>query len=629
MKTIHGLPLCFSLALCGGVAINAVAGYVLPVIPPQTAQARHNPPPPPVPGLWLVTNRADDGPGSLRSAISNAAPGNTIRFALKLPASIVLSSSLVIDKNLAILGPGPQLLTVTRLAGSNAPAFRILRVDDGAVTLAGLSLVNGRARSESGLGDNLGGGIYNAGSLTVSNCVLSRNVALSEAGGNGFGAGIFTTGPLTILNSTISGNEASFAGGGLCTFHSDAVRLEGCTISGNFAAIQGGGVNYQGRTGTLKNCTVSGNQTAADGAASALLHIVFENEASDLDLTACTFARNTGSPVGAIVVAALQNNLGINTRITGSLFADNEGGNFFLDGSPVLQSLGHNLDSDGTSGWLNGISGDLVGTVASPLAALLSPLQDNGGPTQTHALLYGSPALDAGGCTAVDSTPITIDQRGLPRPQGAACDIGAFENQPPQVSCPSAHKVEACTDQLCAVVFDSDGDPLSLIWLVDGAAVQTNYLSATHPPDSQSVQLQTSLSPSSHTIGLRVSDGKAEVIECSTTVDANDTKPPKISSLKADPAVLSPVNNQLIPVTVSVKAVDACGPVTSKIVSVSSSDPPGHDPDWIITGDLTLLLRAERSKPNSGRVYTINIRCRDASGNASSGSVKVTVPGRN
>lgn len=430
MKQSPATYLCFALALSGLVAFDAAAGYVSPVVTPKPAQARHFPPPNPVPGVWWVTTKADDGPGSLRYAISNAAPGNTIQFALKLPATITLSSSLVIDKDLTILGSGPQKLTVQRKSGAKVPAFRIFRVDSGNVTIAGLSIVNGRARNEFDFGDNLGGGIYNEGSLTVDNCIITRNVALTETGGNGFGAGIFTFGPLTVRNSTIHGNEASFAGGGICTFHSDNVLIEGSTISGNVAGIQGGGLNFQGVTGSLKNCTISGNKTPASGTASAILHIAFENEASSLDVTTCTIARNRGNPNGAIVIAALPNNLGISTRMTGTLVADNKARNFFVDGNAVIQSFGYNLDDDGTSGWANGVNGDLAGTLADPLAARLGPLHNNGGPTRTHALFHGSPAVDTGTCLDLGGNPITTDQRGQPRQAGGACDIGAFEKQP-------------------------------------------------------------------------------------------------------------------------------------------------------------------------------------------------------
>lgn len=625
MKNLSLTRWCFSLALLCLVAEPVLAGpaYVVPTVP-ERAQGRRFPVPPKQ-GVLMVTTTADAGPGSLRQAIADAESGNTIIFRLKLPATIVLSNSLSIDKDLTILGPGPRLLSLVRKSGPNTPAFRVVHVESGEVTIAGLTISNGRAYNVLPLGDNLGGGIYNEGSLTVSNCVVTRNVALTEGVGYGFGAGIFTYGSLTVIDSTISGNTASFAGGGICTFHSAVVRLENSTISGNIAGLQGGGLNFQGLAGSLKNCTLSGNSTPFDGTASALLHIVFENEGASLDLTDCTIAQNFGNPIGAVVVAALPDNLGITTRLRGTLVAENDGANFILDGAPVLQSLGHNLDSDGSSGWVNSSNGDLVGTQSTPIDAALSPLQDNGGPTYTHALLMGSPAVDAGTCVDLDNASVPADQRHYPRPQGAACDIGAFENQPPRITCPSS-KAQSCGDELTAVVFDPDGDALSVLWIVDGTTVATNYLNAVHPPQPRTATATVVLDKGSHGVTIRVSDGKAAPVECSTVVNARDSRPPRILSLKADPAVLTPANNQFVPVTIWVNAVDNCGPVQSKIISVHRADSDQSGPDWIITGDLTLMLRAERRPCKATRIYIITVESRDSAGNTTKGVVKVTVP---
>ncbi len=626
MKRMSTAVLSLSVAWFSFNAPDALAEYVTPRVAP-IIQAQNHPHPPPTPGVLYVTNTRDDGPGSLRAAIANAAPGNTIRFAIKrLPATILLRSTLVIDKDLTILGPGPKKLAVVRRPAHHAPKFRIFQVDDGIVTIAGLSIANGRALNPDGNSDNLGGGILNWSSLTVSNCVVAQNAALAEAGGSGFGGGIFTIGPLRLVNSTIRGNNASFAGGGVCTFHANNVQIEGCTISGNFAGIQGGGLNFQGRTGSLKNSTVSGNKTLVDGTASALLHLTFGSEASDLDISECTIVDNCGNTNAAVVIAGLPGNLGINTRMIGTLVANNLTQNFFLDGDATLQSLGHNLDSDGSSGLTDGVNGDLVGTAGTPLEARLGPLQDNGGPTRTHALLPGSPALDAGVGVDVNGNTVATDQRGLPRPQGAACDIGAFENQPPDLRCPTAKYVESCHGDLTASVFDPDGDPLVVVWFVDAVAYRTNIVAGSHPPCARTVKLTVSLPPGSHTIGLSVSDGKADPVECSTTVTARDHKPPKIWSIKTNPKTLSPASQQLLPVQVTVDVEDACGPVTCKIVSVGCNEPVSSGPDWIISGNLTALLRAKCSGNNSARVYKINVVCRDAAGNTSLGSTEVIVP---
>ena len=571
-----------------------------------------------------VYNNQDDGPGSLRHTISNAAAGDTIQFALRSRKVIVLQSTLRIDKDLTILGPGPEKLYVTRTFASDAPSFRVIRVGAGNVTIAGMTILNGRVLSSDGFSDNLGGGIFNRGNLTVSNCVVTLNHAPSGGGGVGFGGGIFSLGPLTLVNSTVSRNNATSSGGGVFIFHSSQFLAKGSAVIANFAELQGGGVNFQGVNGEMVNCTISGNRTSEIGLGNGLLHIVFPNEAANLSLASCTIARNTGGS-NAVAIAALPQNRGLVTRMVNTLVVDNERQNFFLDRSPAIESLGNNLDSDGTSGLVNGANGNIVGTVDLPIDAKLGPLGPNGGPTFTHALWIGSPALDAGACVDVTGSVLAIDQRGFPRPQGPACDIGAFENQTPILTCPKPGLVE-CSSDIVATVNDPDGDALAVIWNVDGMDVQTNFPSATHPPRPQTVKLKVSLAAGPHTVAVRVSDGKAPAVQCSSMVNVQDNVAPRIKKIKASPKKLRPADGRLIPVTLSVKAEDY-GSFTCKIVSVRSNQRVGDEPDWIITRDLSLLLRAAQTG-HRDRVYTITVECRAAAGNASRDNVTVTVSGK-
>lgn len=632
MKKHLPFVLCSILAFAPGAVFAAT--FVSPRVPAHASAAKplDATPPPLARALVLVTTTADDGPGSLRQAIATASAGDTVAFALALPATIVLSNTIDIAKDLTVLGPGPDLLTVMRNPAANTPSFRVFSIDTGVVLLAGITIRNGRAINPNGMIDNLGGAILNWGTLTVSNCVITGNTAPTEFGGHGFGGGIFSGGPLTVLDSTISGNEASWAGGGLCTFHAGLFVARQSTISDNFAGLQGGGVNYQEGVGRMENCTISGNATPTNATASGLLNICFGNEGALLTLDACTITRNFGSTVAAFTIAALTNNLGLTNRLLSTLVADNSGPNFFLDGNPVFESLGHNLDSDGSSGLINGANGDLVGTAAAPIDARLGPLQDNGGLTLTHALLPRSPALDMGACTDPDGAPLLTDQRGFPRPQGAGCDIGAFENQPPMVSCPPAQTLE-CTSPVGAVaslqatVADPDGDALVVLWSADGAPYLTNFVAATHPPASATVTLNAVLGLGTHSVTVLVSDGKAASVACSTSLTVQDTTPPRILAVRASPNILWPPNGKLMPVRITVSARDTGGSVTSRIVSVSSNEPLDRKfPDWIITGNLTLLLRAERLGRGHGRVYTITVESRDPSGNTSTGIVRVTVP---
>jgi hypothetical protein len=161
------------------------------------------------------------------------------------------------------------------------------------------------------------------------------------------------------------------------------LTLTNVTISGN-TAIGGGGILNQGPL-TLTNVTITSNTATGSPTNGGGFF--------------------TGSPTDLV-------------ELKNTIVANNTGGN--CSGlSPV--SLGHNLDSDGTCD-LSSL-GDLPNT-----DPLLGPLQDNGGFTQTHALLAGSPAIDAG---SPDCPPPATDQRGIVRPQGDTCDMGAFELSPP------------------------------------------------------------------------------------------------------------------------------------------------------------------------------------------------------
>ncbi len=649
MKKLVSLILRSTTAvLCLGT-VSALAGYVTPRVPPAAnkpaAKVSMNTlvPVGPLKTMRTVVNTRNDGPGSLRQAIADAAPGDVINFALRLPATIVLRSTLVIDQDLTVLGPGPEKLTVMRSRGTNTPSFRIFEIEAGEVVLAGITIRNGSAFSGTNIHDNLGGGILNRGMLTVSNCVVAGNSApTTEWGTNyspsvsvGFGAGIFTDqgSQLAIFDSTISDNVASGAGGGLFTWYADSAFASGSTLSGNFAGVQGGGLNMQGRAAAFQNCTISRNSTPPEGAASGFLLITFPGESATLGFTACTIARNRGSTNGACTLAALSGNSGLTNVLLSTLVADNEGPNFFLDGNPVLLSLGHNLDSDGTSGLVDGMNGDLVGTATSPINAKLGALLNNGGPTRTMALRPGSPALDAAACSDAEGAPLTVDQRGFPRAQVTGCDIGAFENQAPTLICPAAQNCPGGSSHagpvtsLTAKVADADGDALIVIWSVNGTPSQTNYVAATHPPKPTAVTFTAQFSPGTNVVTVWVSDGKAVPVTCSTSVIVRDRTPPRIISIKATPNVLWPPNNKMVPVTLVVQAVDENGPVTSRISSVRSNEPVGAtSPDWVITGDLSLLLRAERSGQGRGRVYTITVQCRDAAGNTSTGTTLVTVP---
>jgi CHRD domain len=210
-------------------------------------------------------------------------------------------------------------------------------------------------------------------------------------------------------------------------------------------------------------------------------------------------------------------------------------------------------------------------------------------------------------------------------------------NAVPTLECPIT-VVRECTSpagalvDLVATVGDADGNPLTLVWTVNGLATQTNALPASTNGAPQQVHFIANFGVGTHQIGLSLTDSNAPAVTCSTTVTVRDTTPPEIRKVTATPSILWPPNHKMVAIKVSVVAVDTCGPVTSRIISVTSNEPQNGlgdgdtDNDWQITGALGLKLRAERSGKGSGRTYTITIEATDAIGNTSSGQVTVLVP---
>jgi hypothetical protein len=420
-----------------------------------------------------VSNLNDAGAGSLRQAIldANAAPGaDVVTFQAGLTGTITLTTGeLYIEDSVDIQGPGAAVLAES---GNNASREFYLYRSDALldITISGLTITGGSDDAGAGIvdwGESLlledvvltgnhatsqGGAVqvYTGSppipfNVTVRNAEISGNTAPEGAGlslyldselafptvlvegsvirdneTTGDGAGVFIPwlrGNVTIATSTISGNDAGAGGGGLWTgffYDRSSLTVRETTLSGNTADHGGGiGIFYNYGTLTLENSTISGNQAAGDGGG---VYFGYYYGSDEVTIRNVTIAGNSAVRGGGMFTEIGRTKLdhGIvanNTAGTGNDLANGLDGGFDLRYTLV--------EDPGTASVT-----DLVGNIFNQ-DPQLSPLQDNGGPTETHLPASTSPAVDAG-----EASTVPIDQRGFVRPAGPAVDLGAVELNP-------------------------------------------------------------------------------------------------------------------------------------------------------------------------------------------------------
>jgi beta-glucanase (GH16 family) len=348
-----------------------------------------------------VTSIADSGAGSLRSALANVCVGGTIQFAPSLAGQTIslTSGPITLSKAVTIDGSAASGLSIN----GNA-TYRLIEVNAGTTaTVRGLTLTNG-------YGFQLAGGVLNNGNLTLDRVNLSNNTMATNAGDFWQGGGGVYSGDgasLMVIDSTIANNNARWSGGGIYAFFNTTTTIIRSTISGNTSGDVGGGIRSLGNV-TITNSTISGN-TSTGWHGGAIFHTD-----GIMSIESSTIANNAGPDFApsAIFIGSFNANVPsltlTNTLITGNRWYACE---WRAAGTVQLTSSGNNLVQDGSC---NPVAGDIITTNQQ-----IDPLANNGGPTQTHALIAGSQAINAAG-----AGPAT-DQRGITR--GASRDIGSYE----------------------------------------------------------------------------------------------------------------------------------------------------------------------------------------------------------
>ena len=409
------------------------------------------------------TDTATDGGGT------GSGP-DMIQFAPSLNgATINLSSlgELTIDHAVSIdAGNLPAGLTIKAFDTSAAfgDGTRIFNINDGIagtainVSFTGLTLTGGDV-------DGGGGAIRNTENLTIVRTTVAGNRATLDGGGifhtdgalfldqstisgnttqeDGGGVYVFGAASVIVTDTTVSGNKAQSStgdhGGGLYIQNAASVTIASTTVSGNSSTGLGGGVYLDNNTtASISNSTISGN--SSDGAGGGIWADVQTGQT--LTIEHSTITRNTsdsnkdGGPGGGIFFSTGTGGVTLENTIVAHN-TDNSGVAPDLDHTtgathPVLTAR-FNLIRDRTGSGLAfafpapDASGNLIGEPGTLINAMLGSLASNGGLTKTHALLAGSPAIDAG--DPLFTSPPTFDQRGNPfaRQFGARVDIGAFE----------------------------------------------------------------------------------------------------------------------------------------------------------------------------------------------------------
>ncbi|HEY65776.1 MAG TPA: CSLREA domain-containing protein [Caldilineae bacterium] len=437
--------------------------------------------PPVVYAATITVNTTDDeltndGDCSLREAIQaantdsqvdNCGPGSGDDEIILPAGTYVLaisgtnednnaSGDLDIKSNLTIKGAGAD---VTIIDGNQID--RVLHVHYGAiVTINDVKITNGKTPDGANPGDSGedGGGIYNEGTLTLNDCIVTGNATGNGngdsvyGGDGGYGGGIANIGTLTVNRCTISNNYTGngngndgYGGDGGGIYNEGTLTLNDSTVSGNQTGNGdlattgnggfGGGISNAGSL-TMNRCTISGNVTGDGGGTGGDGGGIYNWSGADLTLNNCTLTNNSVGRGGVAADDGLGGGIydeGGQVQIKNTIIAGNTDPSSrapdcdYDDLNSVITSQDYNIIGNDTGCNFPAGTHDQVG-----VDPMLGTLADNGGPTQTHALSAGSPAIDAIPTTSGNCTAGEKDQRSALRASGdnaggLACDIGAYE----------------------------------------------------------------------------------------------------------------------------------------------------------------------------------------------------------
>jgi predicted outer membrane repeat protein len=316
---------------------------------------------------------------------------------------------------------------------------------DGSAVLDGFTITKGNADFHSGTSAYGGGILIVGGSPTLSNLIITQNTALVNGGGiynddgspsltdvtisnntstDLYGGGMYNSNGVTTLTNVVFSNNTAARGGGMYNIENGDATLTNVIFSNNVADVRGGGMSSSESSPMLTNVTFNDNQARFGGG----LHIIYNSSAT---LTNVTFNGNSAVEDGGGIFIIYSNPDIEHVTVSGNTAGANGGGIYNDNGNPVITNsivYGnsgtqiYNLSSTPVVTY-SIVEGGYAGAGNSSDDPLLDSLQDNGGFTQTMALQAGSPAIDAGDNGACSPT----DQRGIIRPQGAVCDIGAYE----------------------------------------------------------------------------------------------------------------------------------------------------------------------------------------------------------